>query len=89
MRAAERLEHAGKLDGAAAVAEGVVRRVLPPGPRSDALHGVPLGQPAHPALAGLPLGFWTSAAVLDLVPAIELDPPPTHWPDPAAFLDEE
>jgi nitrite reductase/ring-hydroxylating ferredoxin subunit/uncharacterized membrane protein len=68
MRAAERLEHAGKLDGAAAVAEGVVRRVLPPGPRSDALHGVPLGQPAHPALAGLPLGFWTSAAVLDLVP---------------------
>ena len=68
MSAAERLEHAERLDGAAAVAEGLVRRVLPPGPRSDVLHGVPLGQPAHPALAGLPLGFWTSAAVLDLVP---------------------
>ncbi len=29
---------------------------------------MPLGQPAHPALTGLPLGFWTSAAVLDFVP---------------------
>jgi nitrite reductase/ring-hydroxylating ferredoxin subunit len=27
-----------------------------------------LGQPVHPALTGLPAGFWTSAAVLDLVP---------------------
>jgi nitrite reductase/ring-hydroxylating ferredoxin subunit len=30
-----------------------------------------LGQPVHPALTGLPAGFWTSAAVLDLVPGSE------------------
>ena len=37
-----------------------------PGPRTDALHGVPFGQPAHPALVRLPLGCWTSAVLLDL-----------------------
>jgi len=26
------------------------------------------GQPVHPALTGLPMGFWTSATVLDFVP---------------------
>jgi nitrite reductase/ring-hydroxylating ferredoxin subunit/uncharacterized membrane protein len=30
------------------------------------LHGVPFGQPAHPALVRLPLGCWTSAVLLDL-----------------------
>lgn len=29
--------------------------------------GRPLGHPAHPALTDLPIGFWTSAFVLDLV----------------------
>jgi nitrite reductase/ring-hydroxylating ferredoxin subunit/uncharacterized membrane protein len=43
-----------------------VVRALPAGPRSDALHGVPFGQPAHPALVRLPLGCWTSAVLLDL-----------------------
>ena len=38
------------------------------GARADALHGVWLGQPVHPALTGLPVGFWTSATVLDFVP---------------------
>ena len=41
-------------------------RALPTGPRTDALHGVPFGQPAHPALVRLPLGCWTSAVLLDL-----------------------
>jgi nitrite reductase/ring-hydroxylating ferredoxin subunit/uncharacterized membrane protein len=68
LRAAERLEHAHRLDGAAAVLAGAVRRAVPAGPRADILHGVPIGQPAHPALVGLPLGFWASAAVLDFVP---------------------
>ena len=31
------------------------------------LHGVWLGHPLHPALTDLPIGFWTSAFVLDLV----------------------
>ena len=41
-------------------------RALPPGRRTDLLHGVPFGQPAHPALVRLPLGCWTSAVLLDL-----------------------
>jgi nitrite reductase/ring-hydroxylating ferredoxin subunit/uncharacterized membrane protein len=43
-----------------------VVRALPAGARTDALHGVPFGQPAHPALVRLPLGCWTSAVLLDL-----------------------
>ena len=43
-----------------------VVRALPAGPRADALHGVPFGQPAHPALVRLPLGCWTSAVLLDV-----------------------
>jgi len=46
-----------------ALADGVVR-ALPPGRGTDALHGVPLGQPAHPILVRLPLGCWTSALLL-------------------------
>ena len=45
---------------------GTVVRALPTGPRTDALHGVPFGQPAHPALVRLPLGCWTSAVLLDV-----------------------
>jgi nitrite reductase/ring-hydroxylating ferredoxin subunit/uncharacterized membrane protein len=43
-----------------------VVRALPPGRRTDLLHGVPFGQPAHPALVRFPLGCWTSAVLLDL-----------------------
>jgi nitrite reductase/ring-hydroxylating ferredoxin subunit/uncharacterized membrane protein len=43
-----------------------VVRALPPGSRTDLLHGVRFGQPAHPALVRLPLGCWTSAVLLDL-----------------------
>ena len=65
--AAERLERWRGLDGVGAAVAGAVRRGLPPG-TADTLHGVPLGQPAHPRLSGLSLGFWTSAALLDLIP---------------------
>lgn len=33
----------------------------------DLLHGVQLGHPLHPALVQVPIGAWTSAAVLDLL----------------------
>jgi nitrite reductase/ring-hydroxylating ferredoxin subunit/uncharacterized membrane protein len=33
----------------------------------DALHGVWLGHPLHPMLAQLPVGAWTSAALVDVV----------------------
>ena len=63
---AERLEQAHPLDPVVRrLSDGVVR-ALPTGPRTDALHGVPFGQPAHPALVRLPLGCWTSAVLLDL-----------------------
>jgi nitrite reductase/ring-hydroxylating ferredoxin subunit/uncharacterized membrane protein len=62
---AERIERAPALDPPVhALADGVVR-ALPPGRRTDALHGVPLGQPAHPILVRLPLGCWTSALLLE------------------------
>ncbi len=40
-------------------------RALPPSRAVDLLHGVPFGQPAHPALVRLPIGCWTSAVLLD------------------------
>jgi nitrite reductase/ring-hydroxylating ferredoxin subunit len=69
--AARRVGHAQRLDPAARNLTAVVQRRVGSGPRADALHGVWLGQPVHPALTGLPMGFWTSAAVLDFVPGSE------------------
>jgi nitrite reductase/ring-hydroxylating ferredoxin subunit/uncharacterized membrane protein len=63
---AERVERAHVLDPAVRGLSDSVVRALPAGARTDALHGVPFGQPAHPALVRLPLGCWTSAVLLDL-----------------------
>jgi nitrite reductase/ring-hydroxylating ferredoxin subunit/uncharacterized membrane protein len=63
---AERIERAPALDGPVHALSATVVRALPPGPRTDALHGVPFGQAAHPALVRIPLGCWTSAVLLDL-----------------------
>jgi len=57
---AERIERAHALDPVVHGLSDSVVRALPAGPRTDALHGVPFGQPAHPALVRLPLGCWTS-----------------------------
>ena len=63
---AERIERAPVLDRPVRLLSDAVVRALPPGRRTDALHGVPFGQPAHPALVRMPLGCWTSAVLLDL-----------------------
>ena len=63
---AERIERAHALDRPVRALSDTVVRALPPGPRTDLLHGVPFGQPAHPALVRLPLGCWSSAVLLDL-----------------------
>jgi nitrite reductase/ring-hydroxylating ferredoxin subunit/uncharacterized membrane protein len=63
---AERIERAPVLDHPVHALAGRVVRALPPGRRTDALHGVALGQPAHPILVRLPLGCWTSALLLDV-----------------------
>ena len=62
---AERIERAPALDRPVRVLSDTVVRALPQGPRTDTLHGVPFGQPAHPALIRMPLGCWTSAVLLD------------------------
>ncbi|MBI2708344.1 MAG: Rieske (2Fe-2S) protein [Actinobacteria bacterium] len=62
----ERLEAVEALDRLAQPAHHLVHRVLRPGPVKDALHGRWLGHPLHPFLTDLPIGFWTSAVVLDL-----------------------
>ena len=63
---AERIERAHALDRPIRMLSDAVVRALPAGQRTDALHGVPFGQPAHPALVRLPIGCWTSAVLLDL-----------------------
>jgi nitrite reductase/ring-hydroxylating ferredoxin subunit/uncharacterized membrane protein len=65
---ADGLEHAQGLDRIIRTLSMAVHRTLQPGPVKDALHGVPLGHPAHPPLTDLPMGAWTSAAILDLFP---------------------
>jgi nitrite reductase/ring-hydroxylating ferredoxin subunit len=68
---AEGLEHARVLDRPTQAVAGLVRRALRPGRAKNALHGVPVGHPAHPPLTDLPMGCWMSAAVLDMVPGTE------------------
>lgn len=64
---AERLEHTQGMDR---VARALARSfpLARQGRRADALHGVWLGQPVHPALTDIPAGLWMSAAALDFVP---------------------
>jgi len=46
---------------------GWVTRIVGTGRVKDALSGTWMGHPLHPMLTDLPIGFWTSAFVLDLV----------------------
>ncbi|SRR6266487_1212563 len=63
----DRLEMAGGLDRLSEPLRRGVRAVLR-GRVRDALHGVWLGHPLHPAMVQLPVGAWASAAVLDAIP---------------------
>jgi nitrite reductase/ring-hydroxylating ferredoxin subunit/uncharacterized membrane protein len=47
----------------------------PARPVQDALHGVWLGHPLHPALATFPIGCWTLALGLDLAGTVGAAPP--------------
>jgi nitrite reductase/ring-hydroxylating ferredoxin subunit/uncharacterized membrane protein len=64
----DRIEHAGHLDPLVAAVRKVVRSALQPQSLRDALHGVWLGHPLHPALTDIPIGTWTAAAILDALP---------------------
>jgi nitrite reductase/ring-hydroxylating ferredoxin subunit/uncharacterized membrane protein len=64
----DRLERLEALDRPAAAVRGVVQRVLSNNKAvKDALHGVWLGHPLHPALAQVALGSFLSASMIDLV----------------------
>ncbi len=60
-----KLERAERLD----VGVGALRELVAivPSEVRDVLRGRWLGHPLHPALTDLPIGFWTSAWVLDVV----------------------
>jgi nitrite reductase/ring-hydroxylating ferredoxin subunit len=62
-----RVEHARGLDRVAKPLSRAVPRLVPAAVR-DVLHGVPAGHPLHPALTDVPVGAFSSVAVLDLVP---------------------
>lgn len=62
-----RLATAEGIDKAAKPVASKVAAVVGQGPVKDALSGVWLTHPLHPMLTDLPIGFWTSAFVLDLV----------------------
>jgi uncharacterized membrane protein len=64
----DRIENAGPLDPVAGAARRLVHAAIQPQRLRDALHGVWLGHPLHPVLTDIPIGTWTAAAVLDLVP---------------------
>jgi nitrite reductase/ring-hydroxylating ferredoxin subunit/uncharacterized membrane protein len=66
-RQVERLEETEAIDTVADPAQELLADLLPPGPLKDALSGTWLGHPLHPLLIAGPIGFWTSATLLDLV----------------------
>jgi nitrite reductase/ring-hydroxylating ferredoxin subunit len=67
-RLLDSLERSTALDGVVQALGASVRRVIRPGAPADALHGVWLGHPLHPALTDIPIGAWAGAAALDLMP---------------------
>ncbi|MGC4886179.1 Rieske 2Fe-2S domain-containing protein [Micromonospora sp. DT227] len=63
-----KLEQAAGLDRVGDRVQRVVQGTLRSQRVRDALHGVWLGHPLHPAMVQVPVGAWISAAVVDLMP---------------------
>lgn len=66
-RLPDAVESAAFLDGPADALMGAVSRAIPAGAVKDAVSGTWLGHALHPVLTDLPIGFWTSAWMLDLI----------------------
>jgi nitrite reductase/ring-hydroxylating ferredoxin subunit/uncharacterized membrane protein len=71
LNAVSRLEDSRWLDPLVTGVRRAVNSVVRVPWLRDVLHGVPLGHPLHPLAVQVPLGAWTSAAVLDAVPGSE------------------
>lgn len=63
----ELIEGMSFLDRPSDALAGLVSKLVPTGPTKDLLSGTWLGHAVHPLLTDLPIGFWTSAWVLDIV----------------------
>ena len=61
------VESAAFLDAPADALMGAVSKAIPAGPIKEVVSGTWLGHALHPVLTDLPIGFWTSAWVLDLI----------------------
>lgn len=64
---ARRIERSRALDGAVRALRPAAQALLADPVRRNLLHGTWMGHALHPLLTDLPIGFWTSATVLDLV----------------------
>lgn len=62
-----RLESAHALDGVVGRLQPLADALVADPARRALLHGTWLGHALHPLMTDLPIGFWTSANVLDLV----------------------
>ena len=66
----DRVADVAALDKVAEPTRKAVLAVLRPTAVKDLLHGTWLGHPVHPVLAQVPVGTWTSAGLLDLLPPL-------------------
>lgn len=73
-RLAERIESAASLDAVVRPIDQALHRRLPENGPVGLLRGDWLGHPLHPLLTDLPIGFWTSAFVLDLAGGRRAEP---------------
>lgn len=65
--ALDRIEDQRYLDALTGPLQRAIR-AIPLGRARDLMRGIWLGHPLHPALVQVPIGSWTSAAALDLIP---------------------
>ena len=70
----ERLEHSTALDPVVRAVRPLADALVADRTRSDLLRGTWLGHALHPLMTDLPIGFWTSSIVLDLVGGPEARP---------------
>lgn len=63
----EKLESSKGLNSLGQTLTNVFAKVVGPGAAKDLVAGTWLGHPIHPVLTDIPIGFWTSAFVLDVL----------------------
>lgn len=73
VRLTQRIERLGALDHVSALL-GTVSKAVTWEPLGPILRGKGTGHAIHPVLTDLPIGFWTSATVLDLVGGARAQP---------------